>query len=120
MNLPLVISILGWIGAALVLLAYGLVSIQWLKGNSIGYQALNVAGAIFLIINSYSAGAYPSVGVNVVWVGIAAYTLLYARNNETEITIKKTTSQTSKRIRLQKITIEHIKMRAFKQTIRKS
>lgn len=51
-----IIDAVGWLGAALVLIAYGLLSIEWMNGNSISYQTLNVTGAILLVINSYYLG----------------------------------------------------------------
>ena len=62
-----------------VLLAYALVSTGKLEGDSFAYQLLNLAGAAFLIVNSSYYGAYPSVGVNVVWIGIAVFALVKAR-----------------------------------------
>ena len=68
------IDVLGWIGAALLLLAYAFVSNGKLSGHDRAYQAMNVLGSILLIINSTYYGALPSVGVNVVWIfiGLAA------------------------------------------------
>lgn len=60
----------------MLLIAYGLVSAKKVEGDSLGYQLMNLAGGALLILNSGYYGAYPSVGVNVVWVGVAALTLL--------------------------------------------
>jgi len=68
-------DIIGWVGAAAVLVAYFLVSTQRLAGNSVVYQTLNMIGGLCLILNTLYYGAYPSSGVNVVWVGIALYSL---------------------------------------------
>jgi hypothetical protein len=106
---------IGWIGAALVLIAYGLLSIQWMNGNSFSYQALNVTGAILLVINSYYLGAYPSVGVNAAWVGIAALTLFRDWWKGPAAAYKKVTSQFSKRVNLQKITLKRIKVPEIRQ-----
>jgi hypothetical protein len=111
---PIFIDAIGWIGAALVLIAYGLLSIKWMDGNTFSYQALNVAGAVMLVINSYYLGAYPSVGVNAAWVGIAAVTLFRDWWRGPADTYKKMTSQLSKRVRLQKIAIKRVKLPAFK------
>jgi len=70
------INILGWTGVALLLLAYALVSSKRCEGDSALYQSLNIIGALLLIINSFYFGAYPSVGVNVAWIGIAVFTLV--------------------------------------------
>lgn len=75
MNMQLLIDILGWIGAVCLLLAYFLVSRKKLAGDSLNYQLLNLVGGGLLTINSLYYGAFPSVAVNVVWIGIALFTL---------------------------------------------
>ena len=72
----LTIDILGWIGSLEVILAYALISMQRLDGKSNLYQLLNLTGAIFLIINTWYYGAYPSTLINVVWVVIAVMALV--------------------------------------------
>lgn len=79
MNIGLWIDIGGWIGAVSVLLAYFLVSTGKWQAQSAGYQGLNLVGGLFLIINTIYFGAYPSSLVNVVWVGIAIYSLVRMR-----------------------------------------
>lgn len=69
-------DVLGWVGAALLLGAYALVSTRRVEGDSVVYQLLNLLGSAFLIVNSAYYGAYPSVGVNVVWIGIALFAIL--------------------------------------------
>jgi len=71
MRYDLLSDIFGWIGAALLLGAYALVSTKRLEGDSVAYQGLNLLGSAMLIVNSFYYGAYPSVGVNVIWIGIA-------------------------------------------------
>ncbi len=75
-TLQLLSDVLGWVGAALLLGAYALVSTKSVEGDSIVYQLLNLVGSAFLIVNSAYYGAYPSVGVNVVWIGIAVFAIL--------------------------------------------
>lgn len=70
-----VVELVGWVGAALVLVAYGLLSAHRLSSRSISYQLLNIAGSIGLVINSAWNGAIPSAAVNVIWLGIGAYAL---------------------------------------------
>jgi hypothetical protein len=79
----LVVDVTGWVGATALLAAYGLVSARKLEGNSIWYQLLNLLGGGLLILNSFYYGAYPSVGVNVVWIAIAILTLLGGRRART-------------------------------------
>lgn len=69
--LLLFIEIIGWLGAIFVLAAYILLSINKISSKGYWYQILNLLGAIFLIINTFYLKAYPSMFVNVVWVGIA-------------------------------------------------
>jgi hypothetical protein len=73
------ISILGWVGVALVLLAYGLVSTRRLPPTSAVYQWLNLSGAGLILVNSWYFGAFPSVGINAAWIGIATFALLNNR-----------------------------------------
>ena len=75
MGRNVVVDIAGWIGVVALLVAYGLVSTKRTEGDSVIYQLLNGIGAILLITNSYYYGAYPSVGINIVWIGIAIYAL---------------------------------------------
>ena len=116
---PLLNDAIGWIGAALVLIAYALLSIQWISGNSFSYQALNVTGAIMLVINSWYLGAYPSVGVNAAWVGIAALTLLRDWWKGPVEAYKKVTTQFSKRVNLQEVTLKRVKLPNFRHESRK-
>jgi hypothetical protein len=68
------IEIAGWLGAALILLAYALLSSGRLDGRSTIYQLMNVVGSIGFIVNSTWYGAFPSTALNVVWlfIGLAA------------------------------------------------
>ncbi len=69
------IEIVGWLGAVLILAAYGLVSTGRLDGRSSLFQWLNIVGASGFVINSGWNGAFPSATVNVVWIGIGLYAL---------------------------------------------
>jgi len=72
----LFIDIVGWVGAIVLLLAYGLVSTRKTEGDSASYQVLNLVGSGLLMMNSFYYGAYPSSGVNIVWIGIALFALM--------------------------------------------
>jgi hypothetical protein len=73
--MTLLIEMAGWAGALLILSSYILVSSGKLTGQSVGYQWLNIAGALGFVINSGWHGAIPSTMLNVVWVGIGLFTL---------------------------------------------
>ncbi len=72
----LLVDLLGWLGAALILAAYGLVSARRLEGDAIAYQLPNLGGGLLLVINTVYYGAYPSTAVNAVWIGVAGWSLL--------------------------------------------
>lgn len=69
------IDIIGWFGAAALLIAYALVSTRRVEGDSTPYQSLNIVGSIFLMVNTVRYGAYPSAFVNLIWLGIAIYAI---------------------------------------------
>jgi hypothetical protein len=75
MDNSLFINLIGWVGSAAVILAYILVSLNRLPGDSVAYQALNLIGGIFLMVNTIFWGAYPSTFVNFVWVCIALFAI---------------------------------------------
>ncbi|MGO8856461.1 MAG: CBU_0592 family membrane protein [Steroidobacteraceae bacterium] len=67
--------------ALLILGAYGLLSFGKIEARSNVYQWMNLVGAVGFIINCAWNAAWPSVALNVVWVGIAIYAL--RRNRKT-------------------------------------
>ena len=75
MTVETLVDLLGWVGAGCLLLAYWLVSSTRLRGRSWPYQMLNIAGAVLLSVNSAYHGAYPSVGLNAVWIAVGLMTL---------------------------------------------
>src|SRR5581483_1755054 len=62
---------LGWVGAFSVVLAYACVSFRKIRPDALLYQVLNVAGGLFLALNTAYYHAYPSAFVNLVWISIA-------------------------------------------------
>lgn len=79
MSINLVIDLIGWIGAAALIIAYALVSSKRLSGQAIPFQILNLFGGILLIVNTLYYRAYPSSFLNLVWAGIALATIVRAR-----------------------------------------
>ncbi len=69
--MEVVVSVIGWIGAGLVVLAYGLVSTGRIQGTSRIYQVMNLCGAVGVGIQSYTVDAFPSVFLQIVWGTIA-------------------------------------------------
>lgn len=64
------VDIAGWSGAAFVLVAYGLVSLRKLTGDSPAFQIMNIAGAAGIALHSGTNHAWVSVVVNLVWIAI--------------------------------------------------
>jgi len=73
--LSLTVEIVGWAGAVLILLAYLLLSMGRLTGQSILYQGMNVVGATGFAVNGWWHGALPSASLNVIWLLIGAWAL---------------------------------------------
>lgn len=71
----MIIDSIGWIGALLILIGYGLISFKKIEGNSLKFQMLNIFGSVFLAIHTYYYGAIPSTLVNVIWAIIAVFAI---------------------------------------------
>ncbi|MEU6710587.1 hypothetical protein ABZ897_03820 [Nonomuraea sp. NPDC046802] len=74
--MDLLLSAVGWIGAALLLTGYALVSSSRLSADGVAYQLVNLAGSLGLMINSAYSAAWPSVGLNLVWAAIGVVALV--------------------------------------------
>lgn len=78
----------GWAGAALILLAYLLLSAGRLTGQSLVYQGMNVVGAAGFVINGWWHGALPSASLNVLWLligAVASWRILKKRGSSTSV-----------------------------------
>jgi hypothetical protein len=75
MNNHLWFDAIGWTGAAALLVAYAMVSYKKLEGDSTAYQSLNIIGSLLLAVNTISYRAYPSSFVNMIWIGIAVFSI---------------------------------------------
>jgi len=75
MTLKTFIDVSGWLAALLILSAYGLLSFGKIQARSPVYQLMNIVGAVGFIINCAWNNAWPSVALNVVWLGIGCYAL---------------------------------------------
>ncbi len=71
----LVVEVIGWMGAALLLAAYFLISAKRLHGRSKIYHLMNLLGGAFIALNSFVNSAFPSTALNAVWSSIAVYGL---------------------------------------------
>ena len=74
-TIEILIEIAGWSGAFLILLAYVLLSMGRLTGQSAAYQGMNLVGAAGFVLNGWWHGAIPSASLNIVWGLIGAFAL---------------------------------------------
>ncbi|MCW2792068.1 MAG: hypothetical protein JWO76_1166 [Nocardioides sp.] len=74
-----VVNVLGWLGMALLISAYGLVTAGRVHASGLGFQLMNLFGGAFLMVNSAYYSAWPSAALNLVWVIIGAVGLVRAR-----------------------------------------
>ena len=70
---------IGWVGAAALLVAYAMISHKKLEGDSAAYQLLNISGSLLLAANTIFYGSYPSTFVNLIWAGIAFFSIAARR-----------------------------------------
>lgn len=72
------VNVVGWLGMALLIGAYALVTMGKVQGTSLVFQLMNLFGGFFLMLNSAYYGAWPSAGLNVVWVVVGLVGLVRA------------------------------------------
>ena len=69
------INVIGWVGTGLLLGAYALLTTGRLAAGR-RFQLMNLVGGVFLLANTAYYGAWPSAGLNLVWVIIGTLGLL--------------------------------------------
>ncbi len=71
-------ALYGWIGAALILLSFWLLTHKVVHSHSYTYLYLNLMGATFLMYETWRLRAHASFVLNLIWVFIAIYGLGWA------------------------------------------
>ncbi len=66
---------IGWVGAIALLIAYAMISHKKWEGDSAAFQLLNIGGSLLLAANTIFYGSYPSTFVNLIWAGIAVFSI---------------------------------------------
>ncbi|NJB37965.1 CBU_0592 family membrane protein [Croceivirga sp. JEA036] len=79
--MKLLISILGWSGSGLVIIAYALTLMQGQKYLRYG-KYLNLFGGLFIAINCYYHNAMPSFFTNIIWTMIATATIFQEKKRK--------------------------------------
>ena len=77
----MIFDILGWIGMALVLIAYALLSTNKIDNGKL-YQILNLLAAICMAIGVYPKNAWFSFALQVVWGIVAVVALIKIKNKK--------------------------------------
>ena len=77
------INLVGWIGMALLISAYALVTAGWLVGTGLRFQLMNLVGGVGLAVNCVYYTAWPSAALNVVWVVVGVVGFTRARRRST-------------------------------------
>ncbi len=71
-------DVIGIMGVLLVLISYGLLQIDKIDPKSISYSALNLAGAILILVSLYYSFNLASFIIEIAWLIISAYGLFKA------------------------------------------
>ena len=69
----------GWLGAVIFIVAYLLLSLEYISAKNYLYHILNALGAICLVLNAVLISDYPNIFVNAVW-GLIAFLAIYKRS----------------------------------------
>lgn len=69
------LAVAGWAGAALLLLAYALVSSEKIAPAGAWFHGLNLLGSAGLMANAGYHRAWPSAALNLAWILIGIVTL---------------------------------------------
>lgn len=77
----MIFDIFGWVGMILVLLAYGLLSINKIK-NGMTYQILNLLASLFMAIGVFPKNAWFSFALQVIWGIIAIIAIIKILNKK--------------------------------------
>lgn len=85
--MTVLVDVAGWIGMALLIGAYALVTTGRILGPSLRFQLMNLVGGALLMVNSAWYGAWPSAALNLVWVVIGTTGLVRARLRRTRTAV---------------------------------
>ena len=69
-------ELVGWYGAAAIVLAYVFVSFSVIDVHSLVYQLLNLTGATGIVVISAIKKTYQPAAVNIIWAVVAAVAIL--------------------------------------------
>ena len=76
MKQKLIDEAIGWYGTCAIILAYALVSFNYMSPSTVVYQVLNGTGALGIVYISLKKKAYQPGVLNIVWAVIAVIALI--------------------------------------------
>lgn len=72
----MIIQTVGWIGTALIVSAYFLVSYNYVTSQSAIYQLMNLFGAICVGVDVFRKKSWPALTLQIIWGIIALVSLI--------------------------------------------
>lgn len=69
---------IGILGVSFVLLSYGLLQIERIDPKSMLYSAMNLCGAVLILVSLYFSFNLASFIIEIAWLSISAYGLIKA------------------------------------------
>ena len=73
------INVVGWLGTALLVGAYLLVTLGRIAPTGLPFQLMNLFGGFCLMLNSAYYSAWPSAALNLVWLFVGIFGLVRLR-----------------------------------------
>lgn len=71
-----IFNLLGFIGAFLIISAYFFLSFNIVDSQDLIYSALNLVGALGIVLSSLEKKDFPPILLNIFWMGIALISIL--------------------------------------------
>ncbi len=66
----------GWLGAALILSAYLMVSVETISARGAAFQLLNLLGSAGIVVSAAAKRDWPPLALNLVWSVVALVVLI--------------------------------------------
>jgi len=68
---------IGILGAAVLLLAFALSQLHFMKNHHITYDIMNAFGALCMVLYAYDSAVWPFFALNVVWLFFGIYDIYF-------------------------------------------
>lgn len=78
----MIVDWFGWAGTVCILVAFFLLTHKTVHSHSLAYLGLNLIGGVLLAVDTFADASFPAFSLNMVWVLIALYGLVRAREEK--------------------------------------